>query len=51
MRGRAVTLGDGFVWMDGRVMNPQTAPVDCHPVLVEIESLRALWEAARAAMA
>ena len=47
MRGRAVTLGDGFVWMDGRAMNPQTAPVDCHPVLVGIESLRALREAAR----
>ncbi len=47
IRGRAVTLGDGFVWLDERAMDPRIAPVDCHPVLVEIESLRALREAAR----
>ncbi len=47
MRGRAVTLGDGFVWLDERAMDPRTVSVDCHPVLVGIESLRALKEAAR----
>lgn len=47
MRGRAVTLGDGFVWLDERTIDPRTVSVDCHPVLVGIESLRALREAAR----
>ena len=47
MRGRAVTLGDGFVWLDERTLDPGSASVNCHPVLVGLESLRALREAAR----
>ncbi len=47
MRGRAVTLGDGFVWLDERALDPRTVSVDCHPILVGLESLRALREAAR----
>jgi glutamate-1-semialdehyde 2,1-aminomutase len=47
MRGRAVTLGDGFVWLDERAIDPRTLSVGCHPVLVELESLRALQETAR----
>jgi glutamate-1-semialdehyde 2,1-aminomutase len=47
MRGKAVTLGNGFIWLDERAVDWRTVSPDCRPVLVEIESLRALREAAR----
>lgn len=47
MRGKAVTLGNGFIWLDERTLDWRTVSQDCHPVLVEIESLRALREASR----
>ncbi|MDN3688781.1 aminotransferase class III-fold pyridoxal phosphate-dependent enzyme [Cyclobacterium jeungdonense] len=43
IRGKAVTLGDGFFWLDGHACNWNKALG--HPVLVGIESLRALKEA------
>jgi glutamate-1-semialdehyde 2,1-aminomutase len=43
-RGRAVTMGDGFAWIDpGHVEGASPA---CHPAAVGLEALRALREAA-----
>jgi len=45
MRGRCVTLGDNFLWLDRDAIDPHTGP-GCTPVLVGLESLRAVREAA-----
>jgi glutamate-1-semialdehyde 2,1-aminomutase len=46
-RGRAVTCGDGFVWLTGQTVKWENVSPACQPVLVGIESLRALRDAAR----
>jgi glutamate-1-semialdehyde 2,1-aminomutase len=44
-RGRCVTVGDDFSWINPeRIDAPATAP-SCHPWAVGLESLRALFEA------
>jgi len=45
-RGKAVTVGDGFVWLTDQTVRWENASPACRPVLVGIESLRALREAA-----
>jgi glutamate-1-semialdehyde 2,1-aminomutase len=47
MRGKAVTLGDGFVWLTDQTVRWESVSPACQPVLVGVESLRALREAAR----
>lgn len=44
-RGKCVDVGDGFVWLDESNMKWETLTPACHPALVCVESLRALWEA------
>lgn len=45
MRGRCVTVGDAFSWIcPERIDRAESAP-PCHPVLVGLESLRAVMEA------
>ena len=46
MRGRAVTVGDGFVWLDPETVKWETTSHLCRPILVGLESLRALKQAA-----
>ncbi|MGI5817846.1 MAG: aminotransferase class III-fold pyridoxal phosphate-dependent enzyme [Armatimonadota bacterium] len=46
MRGRCVTVGDGFAWLDEDSMNWDRLSPGCNPSLVGLESLRALREAA-----
>lgn len=48
MRGRAVTVGDGFIWLDADTVNWERASHLCQPTLVGLESLRALQQAADA---
>ncbi len=43
-RGRCVTVGDGFAWLDPDTVNWNKISPECHPILVGIESLRALKE-------
>ena len=46
IRGKAVTAGDGFVWLTDRTVHwPEVSP-ECRATLVGIESLRALSDAA-----
>jgi len=46
IRGRCVTVGDGFAWLDpGSVQWEKLSP-GCNPVLVGIESLRVMKEVA-----
>lgn len=45
IRGKCVDVGDGFVWLDESNMKWETITPVCHPVLVCIESLRAMREA------
>ncbi|UCH34655.1 MAG: aminotransferase class III-fold pyridoxal phosphate-dependent enzyme, partial [Armatimonadota bacterium] len=46
LRGRCVTVGDGFAWLQpDTVLWDKLSPA-CHPALVGLESLRALAEAA-----
>jgi glutamate-1-semialdehyde 2,1-aminomutase len=45
LRGKSVTVGDGFVWLDENFCDWKKVPF-AHPVLVGIESLRALKLAA-----
>ncbi|MFZ5917370.1 MAG: aminotransferase class III-fold pyridoxal phosphate-dependent enzyme [Chloroflexota bacterium] len=45
-RGRAVTVGDGFVWLQSDTVNWEKVSPECQPVLVVLESLRALRQAA-----
>ena len=47
MRGKAVTLGNGFIWLDERAIDWRTVSQDCRPIFVEIESLRAIRDAAK----
>lgn len=42
MRGRSVTIGDGFTWINSEYFNWDMAPFLGKPVLAGIESLRAL---------
>jgi len=44
-RGRAVTIGDGFFWLDPSTVDWEKA-AHCRPTLVGLESLRALRDAA-----
>jgi glutamate-1-semialdehyde 2,1-aminomutase len=46
MRGRAVTIGDGFAWLTDQTVRWESVSPACRPVLVGIESLRALRDAA-----
>ncbi len=46
MRGRCVTVGDGFIWLTPVTLNG--AQPACRPLPVGLESLRALLAAARA---
>jgi len=46
MRGRCVTVGDGFAWVQYDTLNWQSGHVRANPVLVGLESLRALRQAA-----
>ncbi len=41
-RGRAVTAGDGFVWLQADTVNWDKVSPACQPILVGLESLRAL---------
>jgi glutamate-1-semialdehyde 2,1-aminomutase len=45
-RGRAVTIGDGFFWLGPDVIDWDKANL-CRPVLISLESLRVIREAAR----
>ena len=46
IRGKAVTVGDGFAWLSKETMNWERLSPACNPTLVGIESLRAINEAA-----
>lgn len=46
IRGRAVTVGDGFVWLQPDTVNWDKVSPECHPLLVGLESLRAVKQAA-----
>lgn len=45
LRGRCVTVGDGFAWLDNESVNWEKLSPVCNPVLTGLESLRALKEA------
>ena len=45
-RGRCVTVGDDFSWINPERIDAPTAAPPCHTWLVGLESLRALFEAA-----
>jgi len=45
-RGKAVTVGDGFAWLQWDTVNWDKVSPECHPTLVILESLRALRQAA-----
>jgi len=45
MRGKCVTIGDGFLWLNNTTIRWETASPECGPILVGLESLRALREA------
>ena len=49
IRGRCVTVGDGFVWLYPESLDWQSIHPPVHPTLVGLESLRALREAAQIA--
>jgi len=46
IRGRSVTIGDGFAWVQFDTLDWKSSQVPANPVLVGLESLRALREAA-----
>jgi glutamate-1-semialdehyde 2,1-aminomutase len=46
IRGRAVTVGDGFAWLDPDTVKWDQVSHLCRPVLVGLESLRAVKQAA-----
>jgi len=46
VRGRSVTVGDGFAWLMPDTVNWDRLSPACYPTLVGLESLRALKEAA-----
>ncbi|MDO8685636.1 MAG: aminotransferase class III-fold pyridoxal phosphate-dependent enzyme [Clostridiales bacterium] len=45
-RGKCVDVGNGFVWLDTELIRWEEITPSCKPILVGIESLRALKEAA-----
>ncbi len=45
-RGRAVTVGDGFLWLTNTNLDWADSQVFCEPTLVGLESTRALLDAA-----
>ena len=45
MRGKAVTVGDGFLWLDEESVDWSKMSIHNRPTLVHIESLRAMKEA------
>ncbi len=45
IRGKCVTMGDGFIWNQFNTINWNNLGSPCNPTLVGIESLRALKEA------
>ncbi len=46
VRGRAVTVGDGFAWVQWDTLDWDSSQVRANPILVGLESLRAMREAA-----
>ena len=46
MRGKAVTVGDGFVWFHPDNVSWDEMPTGCQPTLISLESLRATIQAA-----
>lgn len=46
IRGKCVTIGNGFIWITSEMNIWSNVAPDCTPVLVSIESLRALRDAA-----
>ena len=46
IRGRSVTIGDGFAWVQWDTLDWDNSQVKAHPILVGLESLRATREAA-----
>ena len=46
IRGRCVTVGDGFAWLQPDTVNWDKLSPACNPTLVGLESVRALKEAA-----
>ena len=46
IRGRSVTIGDGFAWAQFDTLDWDSSQVPANPVLVGLESLRAMREAA-----
>lgn len=46
-RGRAVTMGLDFIWLDEGSVNWDKLNTKCRPVVVGLESLRALQSACR----
>jgi glutamate-1-semialdehyde 2,1-aminomutase len=46
IRGRCVTIGDSFIWNQEDTINWDNLGTLCNPILVGIESMRALKEAA-----
>jgi len=45
MRGKCVTIGDGFLWLNNTTIYMDSNAPTCKPILVGLESLRALREA------
>jgi glutamate-1-semialdehyde 2,1-aminomutase len=43
-RGKATTVGDGFVWMTNRNFNWDSYSYVCNPTLIGVESLRNLFD-------
>lgn len=46
IRGRCVSIGDGFIWLQNDTVVWDKISPACHPILVGLESLRAVNEAA-----
>jgi len=46
IRGRSVTLGDGFVWAQHDTLDWDSSQIRANPILVGLESLRAIRQAA-----
>ena len=46
IRGRSVTIGDGFAWVQHDTLNWNSSQVHANPILVGLESLRAIRDAA-----
>jgi glutamate-1-semialdehyde 2,1-aminomutase len=46
IRGKCVTVGDGFLWLYPQTLDWDEASSLCHPALVGLESLRAIREMA-----